>query len=508
MRPRHPSRALALAIAAVTAGGATALGLPALATAADSGIPLVGGTFDWGVKASFRSYVTGPAAGTITTAGGASTNADGTYHFTGGKGTYDTGTHAVTVGFDGSVEFASTLHGFDIKLADLKVTTVGTTGTLTADVTAAGSTSDDVPFAALDLSAVRPGGGSGGALTFDGIPATLTAEGAQAFNGMYQSGTALDPADLSVTPGTPPTTPPPTTAPTTTAPTTAPTTTPPTTAPATPPPTTAPGTPAPLVDGTLDWGVKASFRSYVTGPIAAGKVELTGGATNTAAGYRFPQGTGTWAADGKTLTAAFSGGVRFLGHLQQGAYALDLKFGDLKVTTHGATGTLTADVSGKDLTTGKVTAYDDLAVAALSGVAPRTAGRVVTVTAASAALTADGAKVFSGFYRAGDALDPVTVAVSLEEGAALPTASPSPSTDTTDTTDTAGTTGGTSGGTTGGTSGADTVGGGTGTDTDGSTGTLAATGSGTPSTVLLAAAGALVVTGAGATLTVARRRRS
>ncbi|WP_335982785.1 HtaA domain-containing protein [Streptomyces sp. CA2R106] len=515
MPRRHRSRLLALAIAAATAGGAAALGLPALAAAADAPpptLPLTGGTFDWGVKQSFRGYVTGIAAGTITTADGATANDDGTYRFTHGTGTYDTSTHSVTVAFDGSVEFASTLHGFDIKLADIKLTTTGTTGTLTADVTSAGTTSEDVDFAALDLSAATAGHGSDGSITYDAIATALTADGAQAFNGMYQAGTALDPANLAVTAGsatttpatTPPTTPPttaPTTAPSTEPATTGPTTGPTTTAPATTDPaTTAPaaptgtdadtdeGTGATVVDGNLDWGVKESFRSYVTGPIADGKAELSGGAANTAAGYRFPKGTGTWDADGKALNVSFAGGVHFLGHLTDGTYLLDLSFSNLKVTTSGSTGTLTADVTSKDMSTGKSSSYDDLDVATLSKVSPTVNGEVVTVSSAAASLTADGAGVFSGFYQAGDALDPVTVAVSLEEGAALPTASTaSTGTSAADTS-----------------YGAATVGG-TGGTTDGAT--LASTGSDTPVPLLLGAAAALVVTGAAATALVARSPR-
>ncbi|MFI0943719.1 HtaA domain-containing protein [Streptomyces sp. NPDC021020] len=477
-RIRTRSRRTALATAVVLAAGAAALGMPALASAAGGGsLPLSGGTFDWGVKQSFRSYVTGAAQGTITTADGATANSDGTFRFTAGTGSYDTATHAVTVTFKGSVEFASTAHGFDITLGDLKVATQGTSGTLTADVTAGGSTADDVEFATLDLSGVRPGSGADGAMTFDGIPAALTAAGAQAFNGMYVAGTALDPADLAVkadAPSTPPTTPP--------------------TTPATTPPTTpaSPGGPAAVVDGNLDWGVKESFRTYVTGPIAAGKVELTGGATATAAGYRFPKGTGTWDAAGTELNASFSGGVRFLGHLQQGTYALDLKLSDLKVHTEGATGTLTADVASKDLASGKVTDYDDLAIADLGGVAPAAKDGVVTVAAAKATLTADGAKVFSGFYEKGAALDPVTLAVSLSDDAGLPTAAP--------------TTGGTSGGTSGGAG----TSGGTGTDGAGSVGgtgaQLAETGAGVPTGALVGAAGALVLAGAAFTVTAARRR--
>ena len=44
--------------------------------------PITGGYMDWGVKESFRNYVTGPIAmGSITVAGGVTVNGDGTFRF-------------------------------------------------------------------------------------------------------------------------------------------------------------------------------------------------------------------------------------------------------------------------------------------------------------------------------------------------------------------------------------------------------------------------------------------
>ena len=42
---------------------------------------------------------------------------------------------------------------------------------------------------------------------------------------------------------------------------------------------TASAAPQDVTSGGLDWGVKASFRSYVAGPIAQGSITLGGGAT-------------------------------------------------------------------------------------------------------------------------------------------------------------------------------------------------------------------------------------
>ncbi|MFI0236475.1 HtaA domain-containing protein [Streptomyces sp. NPDC016845] len=511
---RHP---IALAAATAVALGAGAVALPAFAADKAPAVELKDGTLDWGVKESFRKYVTGIAAGKIEATDGA-TQADGNgvFRFTGGVGTYDMTTHGTDTAFEGGVRFVSTAHMFDIKISDVKVVTSGTTGHIDADVSLNGTVQNDIEFATLDLSAVKPGQGAGGAMTFKDIPTTLSADGAKAFNGMYQAGTALDPATLTVTavttspdpePDPDPSTTPPSTPPATPKPTATPTDKP-TATPTDEPAPSASTTPKPAVsgaiaDGNLDWGVKESFRTYITGPVANGKVELTGGAAENGSVYRFGDASGRYDADAKSLDAKFAGKVRFLGHEEGGSYALDLRFSDLHVTAAGGSGKLVADVSSKDRESGKVTTYDDLTVATLKvGSGDLTAkDDIVALDGAATTLTADGAKAFGGFYQAGDALDPVTVAVSLDEDATLP--------------DGNGAGGSTSGGTSGGsgTTGAGTTGG-TGSTTGGTTGTtgstvggsLASTGADLPAGPLAAAAALVVAAGAG-TVFAARRRR-
>ena len=497
---------LAAATAVVAALGATAFALPALAAGSGSAAPgapkleLKDGTLDWGFKQSFRSYVTGMAKGTIVAADGATQAPDnGPFTFTGGTGTYDTGTHATDTAFKGNVLFSSTAHGFAIKLADVKVLTAGTTGSIQADVTLNGTTQDDIAVAALDLSKVAPGQGEGGAMVFKDIPAALTAEGAKAFNGMYKEGDALDPATLSVkavkpAPSpTPSVTPPVTATPTATATATAttdPTATPSPTDSATRDPGSGDGS---VVDGNLDWGVKKRFRDYVTGPIAHGKVELSGGAAKSGEGYRFPEGRGSYDAGTKTLAASFDGGVRFLGHLTGGQYVLDLKLSGVEVEVNGTRGTLVADVSTKDRETGKTATYQNLGIASLTVPAGALTAQadVVKLTGVPAKLTAEGTKAFGGMYPAGEELDPVTVAVSLDEDAELPGGS-----------------GGTSG--SGGSAGGSTEGGSAGTTTGGGTvggtgGALASTGSEVPTTALAAASAGIAVAGAAVVFAIRRR---
>ncbi|WP_327349903.1 HtaA domain-containing protein [Streptomyces sp. NBC_01321] len=533
--PRRPI-ALAAAVATAAALGATAFALPALA--ADSTAPagaaaaaptlaLQDGMLEWGVKESFRTYLASSfSGGKITVKNGATQAPDnGVFAFANGKGSYDTATHGTDTAFEGGVSFYA--HGgvLDITLSDVKLATTGTGGAITVDVTTPEGTRDDVVFAALDLSAVKPGRGTDGAMVFKDIPATLTKAGSEAFNGQYKEGDPLDPATLSVNVATAPTEEPtqkPTTEPTgkpTTEPTgkpaTEPTERPTSTASPSPsvPSSSAPATGKPaaadegaIVDGTLDWGVKKSFRTYVTGPIAHGKAETTAGATVSGDGYRFPDATGHFDAGKQTLDADFDGKVRFLGHEENGAYTLDLSLTHVEIQVNGTRGRLIADVSTKDRETRKVTTYTGLAVADLKLPKGELAARngVVTLSSVPATLTADGTKAFGGMYPAGEPLDALTVAVALDKDAEL-----SGGTGGTGSTGSTGSTGGT--GSTGSNrstslAGGGSVGGGSVGGSVGGSGSLAATGSGIPAGALFAASGVVVAAGAGVVIAARRRR--
>ncbi|MEU5979549.1 HtaA domain-containing protein [Streptomyces sp. NPDC047315] len=507
--------AVAAATATAVALGATALSLPAFA-AGDDARPsapaaaptyqLKDGTLDWGFKETFRKHVVERSEGTITVADGARQAAgNGPFAFTAGTGTYDMSKHGVRTAFKGSVTFDATKYGYTIGLADLKLTTNRTSGFITADVTAKGATRQDVQVAALDLTDKSPGQGAGGAMVFADIPAKLTAEGAEAL-GMYKAGEELDAATLTVKAEMPPR-PSPDPDPEPTKPSPEPSGKP------SDPPAAPDGA---IVDGNLDWGVKERFRSYVTTGMAKGKIELSGGAKNTAAGFRFPKGKGTFDPAKKSLDASFDGGVRFLGHEIQGTYLLDLKLSDLKVRVQGAKGTLLADVSTKDKNTGKVSTHNDLGLATLTVPANALTAKdkLVQLTGVPAKLTADGSKAFSGMYQPGEELDRVNVAVALDKSVKLPAATTSGGTSSGGSSS-GGTTGDGAGDSTGGGSvGGGSVGGAVGGAADGSVGgsvgggtggALANTGADVPVTGLLAAAAGIAAAGAGA-LVLARRR--
>jgi hypothetical protein len=175
--------------------------------------------------------------------------------------------------------------------------------------------------------------------------------------------------------------------------------------------------------GSLDWGAKASFRSYIAGPIAAGSITVTGATTNTDGTFRFAPGSGTYDGATGALNASFTGKVRFIGHDMGDGPLLDVTFDHLRIEISGSAANLVADVDSKSLTSAEVVHYPNLVLATLNmaGIAPSVAGATVTFTNVPVALTAAGVPAFAEFYEAGTALDPLTFSVTIA-AAASPTA--------------------------------------------------------------------------------------
>lgn len=173
------------------------------AGAAEAGAATVtGGNMDWGIKTSFRSYINGPAAGSITPSDGATANADGSFDYQPGSGTYSPAAAAtVDATFGGQVFFTGHDGILKFTLTGPRVSYTGDSGVLYADVVSSAPFGPDagketsypnVDFATLDLTGISPVD-DGSMLSVAGIPATLTENGAAAFAGFYPPGTALDP---------------------------------------------------------------------------------------------------------------------------------------------------------------------------------------------------------------------------------------------------------------------------------------------------------------------------
>jgi hypothetical protein len=164
---------------------------------------------------------------------------------------------------------------------------------------------------------------------------------------------------------------------------------------------------------SLDWGVKASFRSYVTGPIAGGSIS-TSGATATGDGFRWTGGSGAYNTDADRGRVAYSGSVHFTGHGGQ----LDLTIANPRIQVNGGSASLIVDLNSKGLNGAAGVDAAGVVIATLGLPEASVAGDRISWNGASATLTAAGAEAFGGFYQAGQALDPVSFAFPL--GAEVP----------------------------------------------------------------------------------------
>ncbi|MFK8846309.1 HtaA domain-containing protein [Streptomyces sp. Ac-502] len=386
--------------------------LPALPAAPAQAVArtVAGGRLDWGIKSSFQSYVTGPIAqGSWTVNGGAATVGDSRFRFHSATGGYDPDSGALTAGFSGGVHFTGHRkpdgsYEMDLTISRPQVAVADGRGTLFADMTSKEkgtgrvTTAARVPLATLELGGVDTrGGGTPVALT--NVPAKLTAQGARAFAGYYTAGTRLDPvslsADVRADGGQSPE----------------------------PSPEATPSgggdgagdgaeggdaRRGAFTEAAVDWGVRRTFREYVTGAIAHGRWQLSDGAQDGGALFRFPRGKGTYDVEKGTLDADFTGKLHFTGE------NLDLTLTAVSVTVRDGRGTFAADVTHD----GTTTEGTPLATFEAKRLTPEKG--LIKLTEVPTRLTADGAKAFGGLYREGTDMDPVSLAVAVDKKATLP----------------------------------------------------------------------------------------
>ncbi|MFF2961102.1 HtaA domain-containing protein [Streptomyces sp. NPDC057963] len=401
MLSSRPARALAVALLAALLGAL----LPAAAAQAASRT-VQGGRLDWGIKSSFQSYVTGPIAhGSWSLIGGAATVGGSQFRFHSATGSYDPATGAFTSGFSGGVRFvghkkSDGSHELDLTISRPTVRIAGGSGTVYADMVSKDrgsgrvTSTAQVPLATLGLSGIDMRGGAT-PVALDNVPATLTSQGAKAFAGYYTAGTPLDPVSLSVD---------------TTAPAGKPAASQSPDRPAEPKKAGKAGKAAGrFEDAAVDWGVRRTFREYVTGSIGKGGWTLADGAQDGGALFRFPRGKGTYDPKKQTLDADFAGSVRFTG-----ADGLDLELSAVAVRVAAGRGTLSADV----LSGGDRRKAVPLVTFTAEDFAPEDG--LAVLTEAPATLTADGAEAFGSLYKAGTAMDPVSLAVAVGTKAQLP----------------------------------------------------------------------------------------
>ncbi|WGX95558.1 HtaA domain-containing protein [Nocardioides sp. L-11A] len=163
------------------------------------------------------------------------------------------------------------------------------------------------------------------------------------------------------------------------------------------------GTVVAVADGTVVWGVRASFRNYI-GPEG---VTVSDGLTQNDDGeFVFDVADGSYDPDSHALHLDLTGTVGFNAH----GGALDMTFSDLEVTIDGDVQAITAEVVSTTLA-GEVVDYGRVPLADLdiASTTPTVGAERTTWTGLTATLTEDAAPAFAGFYGTGAALDPVTI---------------------------------------------------------------------------------------------------
>lgn len=444
----------------------------------------VTGGLDWGVKESFRKYLGSSIAnGTVETNGGATVNPDGTFHFP--AASYDSA--AKMAGYAGGVSMVGHDDALQVNLSNIRVDVKGKK--LLVDVSSKSLEGSVKDYAGVALASLDTANVAGNELGLAGknLAAVLTADGVPAFADFYAAGETLDAvsfdiqgaaAELPLTIADDGTFSAVWTVPSTqqvgsykvtvtaTAPDgveqdraiaaqavvqsasaqleiTAPVVVPETDGPTTPVETERPAdkldagdkcTNGKVVAGTLNWGVKESFRKYITGNIAKGSITFNETAASSAktvgAGtvFTFNNGTGTIDADKRTGEVVFDGTVSFQGHDYGSGSVLSVTMKNVTLVMDGNIGTLKADVVSRSLESATVgakpgadTMYNSVVLATLdlSKSALNAAETVYSGTAVPATLAASGVAPFADFYAAGEALDSLAFNLGCTEGAEL-----------------------------------------------------------------------------------------
>jgi hypothetical protein len=161
--------------------------------------------------------------------------------------------------------------------------------------------------------------------------------------------------------------------------------------------------PAPAA-GSLAWGIKGAFRTYITGPIAGGSISASG-VTASGGSFVFPQSSTPNLSNGLG-TVDYSGTVRFTGHHG----ALDLRFSNPQVRIDSSSsGTLFLTANGSRV------AFATLNLASAQRVAAEDGS--IRYSNVRATLTAAGASAFDGYYGAGEALDSLAFTIGSPSSA-------------------------------------------------------------------------------------------
>ena len=171
-----------------------------------------------------------------------------------------------------------------------------------------------------------------------------------------------------------------------------------------------------LQDASVDWGVKSSFRRYITGPVAGGSQELTGATSNADGSYHFTAAEGTVEADGSYHVKFTGSRVKYTGHHG----VLEVTISDLELVIKDGQGSLYANISERpyngNTTPNPPVQHDHTLIGAFDASSLKNEGGQLTLAASDATkvkLSAEATSVFAGFYQAGQELDALAFSAKL-----------------------------------------------------------------------------------------------
>lgn len=177
----------------------------------------------------------------------------------------------------------------------------------------------------------------------------------------------------------------------------------------------------------LRWGLKESFRNYISGSIANGEWTTENGAGYETPHFTWSAGEGRFAPDLSTGGLSFTGDVHFTGH--DGLMRLDIANPEI-VFTGTESADLVLDVGSADTAEATIE-YERVSVAKVDLAGYESRGDTLTAVDAAVRLTSEGAAALNGAYGdyvAGGEMDPLTLEVPLAGcEVASSTSSPTPS---------------------------------------------------------------------------------
>ncbi|MGV0396825.1 HtaA domain-containing protein [Corynebacterium suicordis] len=161
-----------------------------------------------------------------------------------------------------------------------------------------------------------------------------------------------------------------------------------------------------VTSSKAQWGVRESFRNYLTSSTAKGSWQ-TGGVGENNGIFQFSGNSGAVNPSQKSGSVLYPGTIHFTGH----GGTLDIKFSNMEIQFNGNSGQLLVNARS-NTTEGQARDFGRIALANLSFSSLETSATSASGTA-TPTLTAVGSEAFGSFYSAGEALDQLNFSAQL-----------------------------------------------------------------------------------------------